>query len=231
MNLKKLLLGTFLLSLTSLSSMAGTVHLPNDFTVKFAETKSISLGEKVFLKNIIVQAEGIRKDSVIEVMVNGDVKGTIYAPGNDPSYVVTIAEETSSIEFRHREGASMRVLDVLGKTIEKIDVPTIFDLQSPQGVDQLARTTIKLVNILAPYSTIDEYEEYLLPLKKKAGNVFVMSNAHGALSLKTRLAMRDMAASIMSASDYLDHLMEQEGLFEYAVEVLIVKETIIDLLY
>jgi hypothetical protein len=41
---------------------------------------------------LIVQAQGISSDSVIEVMVNGQVKGTIYAPGRDPSYVVTIGD-------------------------------------------------------------------------------------------------------------------------------------------
>lgn len=231
MTLKKLLLSSLLFFTASLSAMGGIIHLGQDFSVDYAETKSIRLEEKVFLKNLVIQAEGIRRDSIVEVMVNGEVKGTIYAPGGDPSYVVTIAEETSSIEFRHREGASMRVLDILAYTVETISMPNTFDLQSPHGIDQLARTIIKLVNVLAPFSTIEEYEEHLLPLKKKAGNVFVMSNAHGALSAKTRSALISMGRLILESSDYLDHLMEQDGLFEYAVEILIVKETIYELLY
>jgi len=71
--IKKILMTASLNFLISISIFAGTISYDKDFTVNLAETKSIKLVEKSFIKNIIVQAEGIRKDSMIEVMVNGSV--------------------------------------------------------------------------------------------------------------------------------------------------------------
>ena len=63
------------------------------------ETKSIYLGETREIKKLIISAEGIRKDAMFNVVVNGEVKGTIYVPGRDPSYHVTIEDSASQIEF------------------------------------------------------------------------------------------------------------------------------------
>lgn len=62
-------------------------------------TRSISIRSPRYVKKLIVTAEGVRNDAKFEVMVNGDVKGTIYVPGRDPSYIVTVEDYTSSIEL------------------------------------------------------------------------------------------------------------------------------------
>jgi len=147
------------------------------------------------------------------------------------SYVVTIAEETSSIEFRHHSGASMKIYDVLTNTVDHVDIQTSFDLQSSYGVDQLARTAIRIIDALRPYSSFEEEEKYLLPIKKRAGMVFVYSTARGALNNKTRSALISLVKSIVASSAYIDKVLEQEGLFEYGVELMIVKESISELLY
>ena len=65
------------------------------------------------IKKLIVTTIGLGADATFDVVVNGDVKGTIFAPKYDPSYVVTIGEETRSIEFVSRSGGTAEISRVL----------------------------------------------------------------------------------------------------------------------
>jgi hypothetical protein len=44
---------------------------------------------------------------MFDVVVNGDVKGTVYVPGRDPSYFVTIEDSADSIELVSRGGTTI----------------------------------------------------------------------------------------------------------------------------
>ena len=68
------------------------------------QTKSISLRTDGYVKKLIISAEDVRNDAKFQVMVNGTVKGTIYVPGRDPSYIVTVEDSTSSIELMSEFG-------------------------------------------------------------------------------------------------------------------------------
>ncbi len=70
-------------------------------------TQQVRLGSTQYVKKLIISAEGIRNDAMFDVVVNGDVKGTIYVPGRDPSYFVTIEDATSSIELVSRNGSAL----------------------------------------------------------------------------------------------------------------------------
>ena len=63
-----------------------SVSISSAFIVGNSETQTIWLQGSRHIRNIIVQAQGTNQDSMVEVMVNGEIKGTIYAPGRDPSY-------------------------------------------------------------------------------------------------------------------------------------------------
>lgn len=67
-------------------------------------TDSIYLPETTDIKKLIISAEGVRNDAMFDVVVNGEVKGTIYVPGRDPSYHVTIEDTASQIELVSRFG-------------------------------------------------------------------------------------------------------------------------------
>lgn len=226
----RITLSIFILFLSSFA-FAKPILLNESFVIKEATTISIEIGETVFLKNLVIQAEGLNRDSTVEVMVNGEVKGTIYAPGSDPSYIVTIAEETSSVEFRHRAGGAMQVLDVLVMAEpNSIQSPIEYNIHKAEGVLNLAKAVIEISNVLAPFTSQLEESLYLLPIKKKAGRVLVMSQAHGELSTKTITALKDMARSVDYAQPYLDRLLEKPALFDHAVEILMVREIIQELL-
>lgn len=237
-NLSKYIV-SFLIGLCALPTAAQglggyeTVNLNANFTVNDSETKSVSLNGVHRLKNIVVQAEGISQDSTIEVMVNGQIKGTIYAPGRDPSYVVTVEEATRSIEFRHRTGGSMRIIAILA-TQSVWSKPVSGGSGAFYGdkevVQQLAATALAQIEILKGFAAPMDVKDYLYPIKKNAGLVYVMSNAHGDLSKRTIAQLVALMDQIDFANAYLGTLMQQDDAFESVVELLTVRETISDLL-
>lgn len=60
-----------------------------------------------YIKKLIISAEGLRNDAMFDVVVNGDVKGTVYVPGRDPSYFVTVEDSADSIELVSRGGTAI----------------------------------------------------------------------------------------------------------------------------
>lgn len=81
-----------------------TDAISRPFTLERGTTQQVKLNGARNIKKIIVSAEGIRQDAMFDVVVNGDIKGTIYVPGSDPSYFVTVNEYADSIEFVSRNG-------------------------------------------------------------------------------------------------------------------------------
>lgn len=210
-----------------------TTPLGGPITIAPNEIKSISLSNSRFIKSIVVQAEGVKADSIVEVMVNGQVKGTIYAPGRDPSYVVTIGEAARNIEFRHREGGSMRIVSVVGTVSQWIGAP-----RNPHGgfsgskeeIANLASFTLEQIETLKKLANPADEEMYLFPIKKNAGLVYVMSTAHGNLSRKTINQLMALLDQIDFAKSFLENLMKQEGAFDAVVNLFTVRERIQDML-
>lgn len=206
-----------------------TLSISNSFTIGNSETKKVSLDSVHYVKNLIIQAEGLTSDSIIEVMVNGEVKGTIYAPGRDPSYIVTIAETASSIEFRHRSGGSMRIINTFA-TISKWSRPNEFPhggfYGSRDQVKELAQEALREIDFLQRIVTFEEYNEFLFPIKKSAGMVYVMSNAHGNLSKDTIRKLIALMDQIDFSRSYLNKIMISDDAFDSVVALLTVRETI-----
>lgn len=206
-----------------------TLIISGNFTLAPSETKSIPLKAIQKIKNLVIQAEGVNQDSMIEVMVNGEIKGTIYAPGKDPSYVVTIAEATRSVEFRHRSGGSMRIHQVIA-TVSGWSAP----LPNPGGgfhggydeVVAAAQAAMAQVDHLKNYSTSNDIRDFLFPIKRKAGLVYVMATSHGHLSKDAILALTALMDQIDFARSHLGQLMQKDECFDASVELLTIRETI-----
>ncbi len=71
----------------------------SSLTLYSGTTKTVYLDEFTAMKKLIISAEGVGEDAMFNVVVNGEVKGTIYVPGRDPSYHVTIEDSASQIEL------------------------------------------------------------------------------------------------------------------------------------
>lgn len=233
---KLILLSAFLFTGASAFAMQPsyeTKSIGGNIVVQDSETQTLWLSQARYIRNIVVQASGIRNDSMVEVMVNGEVKGTIFAPGRDPSYIVTIGETASSIQFRHRSGGSMRISDLTATLSVWAGQPGKGGgglRGSSSQIEDLANRSILAIEAIRRYSSLSEEQTYLMPIKKKAGQVLVMAGARGDYSRRTVAALLALQYQIDFASEYISSMMEQDGLFNEAVELLTIRESIDDLL-
>ncbi len=83
-----------------------TFELISNLTLNAGEYKTIFLPSLMYVSKIYISVEGIRSDAYFDVMVNGDIKGTIYAPGHDPLYIINVADTTNTINLRSMFGAA-----------------------------------------------------------------------------------------------------------------------------
>ena len=81
-----------------------TDAIGRSITLQSGTTQQVRLNGGRYIKKLIISAEGIRNEALFEVVVNGDIKGTIHVPGRDPSYFVTVEAYTDSIELVSRNG-------------------------------------------------------------------------------------------------------------------------------
>ncbi len=204
-------------------------------TLDTGESRVLSIGSWRHVRKLYIQATGVARDAVFEVIVNGDVKGTVHVPGADPSYVVTVAETAGSILLRHVSGAQVRVVEILA-VVSRDEVPPYdtgegnISLPVANQAAALAHEAIVLVKALQPHSSMDDFEAYLLPIKLSAGRAYAMA-VHGDLSDRTRLALVGLLAQIDFARPYIDQCLKQDETFDFAVRVLMLREKLTDLLH
>lgn len=212
-----------------------TITLGESFTVSDAQTKSIKLDNVRYVKNLFIQAEGVAKDSQVEVFVNGELKGSIYAPGRDPSYYITVNESARSIEFRHRAGATMRIIDIKAtvsgrKGAVVADNDNVqFKGTSDKQIINLAREAQQVVDRLQDHCNPVDYAMYFYPIKKAAGLVSVYAAAYGNLSTQTLAQTRSLADQIKFAAPHLSLMASYHEGFDLVVRLLTVQAKIDDL--
>ncbi len=83
-----------------------TFELISNLSLVEGEYKILYLPSKMFVKKLYVSVEGISSDAFFDIMVNGDIKGTIYAPGRDPLYIINVSETTNVINLRSMFGSA-----------------------------------------------------------------------------------------------------------------------------
>jgi hypothetical protein len=200
------------------------------------QTMSISIPNGRFAKvhKLIVQAEGVGRDTTVEVITNGDVKGTLYLPGRDPSYVVTIGEVTRSIEFRNTTNTRARIRSVVAYVTETSyedrwndgyyePIPSM-DLRARNEAAALAKKAIVLVDQLDKYTNYADYGRYLLPVKKAAARAYSTANARGSLSAKVREQLFALMGELELSKPFIEDAFERSAAFELAIELLSLRE-------
>ncbi len=204
------------------------ISLSNGFDLKPGKVVTLNLATPRYIKNLVVQAESIGSGSSAQVIVNGEVKGDIYAPGSDPSFVVTVAATASSVQIRHLAGSAIRIIGVNGSVSNSWASGGFRgDVENLKG---LVRETLDLINAIDKYASPTDQATYLMPIKKSAGYILVMSSAHGNLGKDTIARLHMMVGQIDSAVSYLHYLMETEAAFDLVVQLLTVKESVRELL-
>lgn len=197
------------------------------------QMESVALDGWRNVQKLYINATGNYGDAMFEVIVNGDIKGTIHVPGRDPQYIVTVNEVASSIQLRHLSGSSVSIHNI--RAVQSIRVftshhyPEWNHCQFPSQCVEwpasnvasgLARRAISLVDQLAGYADYQQYGYYLLPIKKAAARVYAASQARGPLSGKVRELLLALQAQIAFARPYLENTFERTYAFELAVELL-----------
>jgi len=224
----------------------------SDFHLDPGEMETINLSGWRYVKKIYVRAAGASNiDGTFEVVANGDIKGTIYVPGKDPLYVVTIGEVIRSLQFRHVSGGKARIFNVkatMSDRVQKIR-PIENDIFANDSIccggnaeapldhfpagnlaSKVARRAITLVDKLEGFANYKEYGVYLLPIKKSAGRAYAVSTARGVLSRVTRQSLLVLKRQIEFACPYLDEAFERDHVFNLAVELMSLGEQINELL-
>ncbi len=130
------------------------------------ETRSVALPNEFFVHKLFIQAEAQGPaGAYVEVSAESDVKGTLYLPGVDPHYVVTIERRTHSIEFSSLRGRA-RILAVKAFVSES-GGPGPLPHETHSKMGRFSLDLIWAEGELEKHTTYPDYGSYLLPLKKR----------------------------------------------------------------
>lgn len=199
------------------------------FDVPGGQSRSIALNGSYQIKNLVVQARPANRDGgIVDVLVNGEVKGTIYVPGTDPSYIVTVGEGASSIEFISRTTATIRIDRIIGTVSNSSGYPKNFDpvalLMPKNEVTELSRLAIRTVDSLMNWTTADNNEKYLLPIKTSSGRLYAIASSRGELSAKTARAIHALITQFDLAQTFFDKSLTCNECFNDVIQLLAIRE-------
>ena len=212
-------------------AMAQSTAISGYLQLSPGETKSVSI-RPAYIEQVFVQAEGAsRQDAMFEVWANGKPKGSIYVPGRDPSYIVTIRETVSSLEFRHVSGGSVTVHQVrasMNQGTSQVGVrPSLGGYgYSASGAVEIAQRTVAAINDLKPQANYAQLGQFLLPIRKSAARLYAIGASRTPYSMQVRNALIELKNSINNASGYLDQNLETDSAFDLTTELMTIKETI-----
>lgn len=203
--------------------------LSSPCVVAEGETTIVDLPKDYFVRKLFIQAESANsRPAYMEVSVNGDVKGTLYLPGSDPHYVVTVERKTGSIEFTSVTGRS-KLISVKAVVSETgLPDPLPFPTHSKMG--KFSLDTIWVTEQLDHYTTYEDYGKYLLPIRKKAGLTYAIAEAQGDLSGSARPYYEQFLAVLDFATPYLNKMFEIEEAYELTLRLMSIRERVRELL-
>lgn len=234
-----------LLAFASVSAQAADSRCPHESTsnstvtlrqysmaVRAGATESVRLCRKLRVHKLYIQAEGYWHDAYAQVIVNGSVKGTLYVPGNDPHYVVTVEDETSSIEFAAIQ-SSFKVLslkavvsEAYGYAPSPVQPPQQFAMPVHTEMGKISARVIWLVNQLENYTNYKTYGQYLLPIRKAGAVALATAEARGDASLSARATYEDLLTTMDAAAPYISNAFEIDYALNLAVELMSKRELI-----
>jgi len=250
--------------LTSIDALAQTktirLVIPNcsyGFRVSIGETVSIPLPRRMFVHKVLLQVDSTRGNSGAELTVNGDRKGNMYLTSADPQWIVTVEQETSSLQLTGIQPIStpcgtfnVRAVDAV---VSETDITgnhtsstnsTNTTYQSPchgcyrlnfplyytTVMGNVSNRAIILIDRLQTFADCVEYGKYLLPIKKAAANARSVAEARGDASAYGRPYYEALLIQLDLAEPYLINTFERSAVFQWANELLTLREYIRDIL-
>ncbi|MCX6126910.1 MAG: hypothetical protein NTV34_19470 [Proteobacteria bacterium] len=183
------------------------------------EQKAIDLPMTRYLEKLELSAFGVGREAMFEVMVNGVVKGTIHVPGQDPDYVVTIAESSMQVVFRHLSGTTVQIKSVDAYYSQNSDGTNLPDNQREVAA-RISRDIIEKTAAFQPHIPAAEFKKQILPIKIAAGHAYAVATASGDLSLRLRDGLQLLIMQFDQGKQYIDALMADDSLFDLCVQTL-----------
>jgi len=229
----KSIIAMALLVVSAKSFASSTVTLSNSFWISAFQTKSVSF-QKAYVETITVQAEGLRQDSMIEVWANGKPKGSLYVPGRDPNYIVTIRESISSLEFRSVSGGQVNIIQVTAMGVQAPSHgqrPSLGHGYSPNKAYEVGADARNIINEMKKGLTPKQQDQYIMPIRKSAVKLQAIASANSPYGTKVFLALKELLESIEKAESLLDSHVETDNGEESVTEVYTIKETIKSMMY
>lgn len=202
--------------------------LSSGFYLSVGEMDTIKFSSR-YIESIFVQAEGAgSRDAMFEVWANGKPKGTIYVPGRDPNYIVTIKENVRELKFRHISGGNVRVIEVKYDGTRGYSDwnsrPLLGNGYSYLSAQEVSQEALALVQDLKAYANYKDLGAYLLPIRKSAANLYSIAVSRSAYSPKVRAALIQLLREVSMAKAYIDENLETDATFNQAVNLLTIKE-------
>lgn len=210
--------------------------ISSNIQVNAGTTKSLNLSNSTYIKKLIISAQGTpRSGATMQVVVNGDIKGTIHVPRHDPSYFVTVNDTTKSIEFVSLSGTiNISAVKIIGSTHSSHSRSRwkpgqryskgLYGHNAGTLAQDIALTAIDLVNEFTKYSSYKELGDVLLPIKKSAAVVYATSYGAGDYSVKMRSTLMQMSKQLHLANHFINRNFEKSAIFDLALELLTLKE-------
>lgn len=214
---------------TAFGATAPVDILKQPLTLNEGETRSLPLSEASFVHKLFIQAEGVgAAGAYAEVSADGDVKGTLYMPGSDPHYVVTVESRTRSIEVTSVRGRTrlLAVKAFLTPEGHPEELPVGFHSQ----MGKLSYEMIRLADALERFSSYPDLGEFLLPTKKKAAVAYAVAEAQGDLSGSARPYYEQLLAVLDYSNPYFHRMLELEEATDLTIRALTVRERVRSLL-
>jgi hypothetical protein len=183
------------------------------------EQKAIDLPMTRYVEKLELSAFGVGREAMFEVVVNGVIKGTIHVPGQDPDYVVTIAESSKQIIFRHLSGASVQIKSVDAYYSQNSGGTTLPDNQREVAA-RISRDIIEKTTAFQAHIPAAEFKKQILPIKIAAGHAYAIATASGDLSMRLRDSLEVLVVQFDQGKQYIDSLMADDSLFDLCVQAL-----------
>jgi hypothetical protein len=187
-------------------------------TVEVGKSVTLDLGMSRRVDHVEIDAFGVGGNGMFEVVVDGQVKGTIHVPGQDPKYIVTIAEETRHFVLHHLSGNKARVTSF--KVFFEQDDGGSHLPPSHQDAANISRNIINKMSSFQSKISADQFQTYILPIKVSAGHSYAIATASGDLSNRLAQSLRVVQVQFRKAKPFFDSCMNVDALFDLSVQSL-----------
>jgi hypothetical protein len=221
-------LGNFIamaLILVGAKSFAQT-YMTGDLYVHAGQTKTVNVPNGYY-ESLQVQAIGAGSgDAMVEVWANGKPKGSLYVPGRDPNYVVTIRERISSLSFRSVSGGTVHIQAVTGFGSQSggYSSPMLGQGYNSSTAMDVAQSAISVANELKQQAVLSQIEKYLMPIRKSAAHLYAVASTHSQYSSDVRTALLNLLAKVSNAETYLEENLESDSGFDATTQMITIKE-------